>query len=402
MSGLLNPPRYFQDVDFQPHCQRSASWLELFYDLVYVATLIQLGNFLGDHHSVAGVSQFLILVTAIWWAWSGMAFFQNRFVVDDLPHRILTFIQISAIAIMGLSLSKAFGELSSQFTISYIVTRLVLVSMYVRVMFSVPESRQFTGRYAAGFTLGASFWALSLFLPEGYQWLCWLVGISVELAVPKLPGVRAYRIKWAVDNHHIMERFGIFIIIVMGESFIKFLSVTAGYEVGAEQLSYGGAGLVVVFVLWWLYFSDLPGASLNTASDRRAIAWLYGHLPLTVSLVAAGVSAKKLFLVDVDAHSLALPEDYRLLYISSLVLYFLSLVIIDIGLKFGRGHRYRSARLTGNLLASVLLALVGLVSDEFTGANMVRIVAAIMLAQLCYRIYLDNRFKVKNLSPCQT
>jgi low temperature requirement protein LtrA len=382
-------------VEFHPHTKRSVSWLELFYDLVYVATLIQLGNFLGDHLSLPGVGQFLMMLTAIWWAWSGMTFFQNRFVVDDLPHRILTFIQISAIAIMGLSLGKAFGELNSQFTIAYMVTRLVLVVMYVRVMFAVPESRQFTGRYVAGFSLGALFWGLSLLLPEGYQWLGWLVGISMELAVPLLPGIRHYRQKWAVDRHHITERFGIFIIIVMGESFIKFLGVTQGYEIGSAQLSYGGAGLVVVFVLWWLYFSGLPDASLNTDSDGRTAAWLYGHLPLSVSLVAAGVSAKKLFLADVDVHSQALPEQYVLLYISSLVLYFLSLAIIDLGLQFGRGTGYRRARLSGNLVAAALVAIIGLAAADIPGANLVRTVSAIMLAMLAFRIYLDRRYPIK-------
>jgi hypothetical protein len=127
--------------------------------------------------------------------------------------------------------------------------------------------------------------------------------------------------------------------------------------------------------------------------------WAASRIELTffpsVSLVAAGVSARKWFLADVDVHSQALPEQYLLLYISSLVLYFLSLAIIDLGLQFGRGTGYRRARLSGNLVAAALVAIIGLAAADIPGANLVRTVSAIMLALLAFRIYLDRRYPIK-------
>ncbi|MBV7328448.1 low temperature requirement protein A [Chloroflexi bacterium TSY] len=87
-SPLFTPPKYFQDVVFHRHTNRSVGWLELFYDLVYVATLIQIGNFLSDNTTLLGFGQFLVLTVIVWWAWTGETIYQNRFVVDDIKHRI--------------------------------------------------------------------------------------------------------------------------------------------------------------------------------------------------------------------------------------------------------------------------------------------------------------------------
>lgn len=393
MAKLLSPPTYFLDSKSSPNAKRAVSWLELFYDLVFVATLIQLGDFLGSELHLQGIGQFLVMLTAIWWVWFSMAFFQNRYVVDDLPHRILIFFQISAIAIMGISLRGAFGELATQFTIACVATRLALILMYARTMFSHPESRQFTARYVAGFSLASLVWTSSIFLPEGYQWIAWLVGIGIELSVPQLSRISQYRRLWPVDKHHIAERFGIFIIIVIGESFIKFLGVTEGYSIGLPQISYGGVGLIVVFAVWWLYFDDLPQTEVNAGDDGRAILWAYGHLPLVVSLVAIGVSAKKLFLADIDAHSSALPEEYRVLYVSSLILYFIALTIIEQGLRFGSGEVGRVPRIVGNLVSAALIGIIGFALGDLAGANLVRLLALVVLGRLCFSIYLGSRGK---------
>ena len=72
MSDLFTPPRYFQDVTFHKHTDRTIGWLELFYDLVYVATLIQIGNFLSDNLTLDRFfGQFLVLMFVLWWSWSG-------------------------------------------------------------------------------------------------------------------------------------------------------------------------------------------------------------------------------------------------------------------------------------------------------------------------------------------
>jgi len=97
-SPLFTRPRFFRDVTFSRHTSRSIQWLELFYDLVYVATLIQIGNFLSDNVSIVGFGQFIVLMMVIWWAWTGETFYQNRYVSDDLLHRGIVFLQIFAIA----------------------------------------------------------------------------------------------------------------------------------------------------------------------------------------------------------------------------------------------------------------------------------------------------------------
>jgi low temperature requirement protein LtrA len=139
MSDLFRPPRYHQDVHFHKHTDRAVGWLELFYDLVYVATLIQIGNFLSSNLTLTGFGQFCVLLFVVWWAWTGETLYQNRYFVDDAWHRLLVLIQMIGVAAMGLSVSGAFGELGAQFAVAYALVRAMLVVMFVRVKRSHPE-----------------------------------------------------------------------------------------------------------------------------------------------------------------------------------------------------------------------------------------------------------------------
>ncbi|MCB0157354.1 MAG: low temperature requirement protein A, partial [Caldilineaceae bacterium] len=90
---LLAPPRLHQAAHGEV---RKVTWLELFYDLVYVAVLIQLGNILSDDVSPVGLMRFVVLFVPVWWAWTGITFYMNRFVADDVVHRLLIYLQIVA------------------------------------------------------------------------------------------------------------------------------------------------------------------------------------------------------------------------------------------------------------------------------------------------------------------
>ena len=99
--------------------ERHATWLELFYDLVFVAVVSQLSENLSHNISLAGVLSFIALFVPVWFAWIGAAFFATRFGTDDLAHRILTLLQMMGAAAMAVNVSHALGETSAGFALSY-------------------------------------------------------------------------------------------------------------------------------------------------------------------------------------------------------------------------------------------------------------------------------------------
>ena len=124
-----NPP----NLDQNPEEERRANWLELFYDLVYIATVIQLGTYLHHHLSVVGALQYGFLFLIVWWSWSGTTYYGNRFVTDDALHRLLVFVQIFAVGNLAVSIPTAFGAGGATFALSYVALRVLLVLMYARV-----------------------------------------------------------------------------------------------------------------------------------------------------------------------------------------------------------------------------------------------------------------------------
>ncbi|MEM7334722.1 MAG: low temperature requirement protein A [Chloroflexota bacterium] len=385
MTDLFTPPRFFKNVPFTRHTDRSIGWLELFYDLVYVATFIQIGNFLSDNLTLLGFGQFLVLVTIVWWAWTGETFYQNRYFVDDLIHRALVFVQIFAIASIGLSVSKAFGELYVQFTLAYVITRLMLVLMYLRSSKVHPESRAFSRGYVYGFSIGIAIWLGSLLLPAEIHWVGWLVGITFELCVPLMPKMRALARNWPVDIPHITERFGIFTIIVLGESFVKILDDSQGTAIGAPQFIFSIFGFIVLFSLWWLYFSDTAEKLVNFSSYRTSFPWVYGHLPLATSLIAFGVAAKKLYASTLKYPADPATPEYRLLYTAAIVLFLLALAAIDYGLDADEAREELI-----HVVGAVLTAIFGLVAVGASPAMYVGVVAVIMATQVGYSIYRER------------
>ncbi|MEM7033985.1 MAG: low temperature requirement protein A, partial [Chloroflexota bacterium] len=366
MSELFTPPKYFQDVKFHRHTDRTIGWLELFYDLVYVATLIQIGNFLSDNLTLPGFGQFLVMIFVIWWAWSAEMLYQNRYVVDDIWHRLLVFIQISGVATIGLSVSEAFGHLYVQFTLGYVLVRFVLILMYVRSYIAHSESKSFSVQYMIGFAGGIVIWLGSLLLPAEYHWVGWLVAIAFEIIFFTNSKMIQQFIKWGADAHHMVERFGIFIIIVLGEAFVKVLDDAQGTALGIEQVLFGVAGLGILCALWWLYFSDTAGKLYDISSTLKPLSWSYGHLFLVASLVSFGVAAKKLFGETVKHPADPLIEEYRLLHTVAITIFLIALAMINYGLDNKLTPKNQIINALLYLAAAVVIVAVGLL---VTGAT---------------------------------
>ena len=177
---MFQPPRSRHHLP-EPQAA-NPTWLELFYDLVFVAVFIQIGDLLSRDVSGSGILTVLLLFAPIWWIWVNIAWYMNRFDVDDVIHRLLLLVQIFFIAWIGLSVPDAFGDQSTQFVICYIGFRLTMIAMYARALRHAPEQRALLLRHITHFHApGAVLWALSLLLPTLRSGMLFMISAAFVL-----------------------------------------------------------------------------------------------------------------------------------------------------------------------------------------------------------------------------
>ncbi len=396
MTDLFRGPRFHRDVTFHKHTDRGVGWLELFYDLVYVATLIQVGNFLSSNLDWAGFGQFWVLMFLVWWAWTGETLYQNRYFVDDVTHRLLVLVQMLGVAAMGLSVSGAFGELSGQFALAYALVRSMMLVMFVRVRRSHPESSDVSLGYMVGFAIGIAMFLGSLFAPEDARWIVWLIAIGAEIIYFARPQTIRATIEWGPDDHHLVERFGIFTIIVLGEAFVKILDDAQGTSLGVDELVMGVVVVVLLFTLWWLHFSDAADEVYNVDSTASVLAWTYGHLFLAGSLVMFGVASKKVFAHAIEVGTKALKDETRLLLTAALAIFFASQALINAGLDHDATPHNHRRRIASYLGAAALALLVGVLATAVAST-----LFAIVLMAISLVLVLGSIIETKQISALE-
>lgn len=361
---------------------RRVTWLELFYDLVYVATLIQLGDTLSEDVSVPGFLRFAVLFVHIWWAWSGVTFYMNRFVVDDIWHRLMVFLQIVAIAALGISVGGAFGELAAQFAIAYASIRAILIVLYLRTWRSAPETRPLTVRFMVGWSIGTVLWLISVFMPMPWAGVMWLVALAIEFGNDLLPQTRAVSSLLPADPHHMRERYGIFVIVVLGESFIKSISAAAGTPINGAIIYYSLLGIFAVVALWWLYFDTAETTEIKPTGSADYV-WIYAHLPLTLAITAFGVAAKKILL---EVGQPVIYPEYVRLYSGALVLYALALLLIDMASRPSDNRLEKRLRFASPLLIIAAFGALAYWNEEWSPLVFITLTAVIMVTAIAFDV----------------
>ena len=274
----------------EPH--RAASQLELLFDLTFVIAIASLtaryAHALAGGHALEELVPFLQVFFAIWWAWINFTWFASSFDTDDVPYRLLTMVQMAGVLVIAAGLPAAlehgdFGAVA----LGYVIMRLGLVAQWLRVAVDDPASRGLALRYATGITIAQAAWVLWLGLDATS--LLFFAGLVVlELAIPrwaerKRPG------SW--HPHHIAERYGLFTIILLGESVFAASTgvdrALAATGVSAPLVAVAVSALALVFALWWLYFLQPAGDGLASHRDRSYL-WGYGHYGIFAALAAVG------------------------------------------------------------------------------------------------------------------
>jgi len=276
---------------------RKVTWLELFFDLIFVAAVAQVAAPLRDAYSLAGLVRFTPLFALIWWAWTGHSVFSTRFDTDDLVQRALTLVQMFAVAAMAANAKDALdSRASAGFAAAYAAVRFVLVAQYIRAR-HVPGARPLAMRYLLGHGTAAVLWLASALVPAPVRFWIWAAAFVIDLGTPWL-AVR-HSVAAPPDAAHLPERFGLFTLILLGESVVAVMQGMESQEdwTPAAALS-AFLGMGIAFLIWAWYFDGVAGASAQPVRSRRDALrfhiWTYAHFPLYLGIVVTGVGIQRI------------------------------------------------------------------------------------------------------------
>jgi low temperature requirement protein LtrA len=224
-----------------------------------------------------GVVGYASVFFAIWWAWMNFTWFASAYDTDDIAYRVTTLVQIAGALILAAGVPEAMGAADlTVVTAGYVVMRLAMVTQWLRAAAGDPPHRRSSLRFAAGIAALQVGWVLRLLLPEGPGYAAFLVLVAGELAVP-VWAERAAPTTW--HPRHIAERYGLFTLIVLGETVLAAtVAIQTALDAHAalgDLATTAAGGLLTVFGMWWLYFAKEAHELLT--SLRAGIVWGYGH-----------------------------------------------------------------------------------------------------------------------------
>ena len=371
----FQPPRLRTLAD---EGERHASWLELFFDLVFVVAITELSQALVSDHSAGGFLRFAALFVPVWVAWQGYMAYATRFDTDDLGFRVAYFGAMLAIAAMAVLVGDvARGKHSAAFAVSYVVLRSIMLALYLRAWRAVPEARVLIRFYGTGYAAGAAIWLVSLAFPTPWRYLVWVGAQVLELSLPPLSTQLHRRIPTSAS--HLPERWALFTLIVLGESVVAVAIATSGAHWHFTSAAVAVLGFAAVGAIWWLYFDRQAGVALR-GSTMSVVVYSYAHLPLLVGLAAMSAG---LHLAIEHAGDDSLGPGATIAFVGGAVLFIVSLIATRLVTVRGP-HRLGAAL---KLCAACLLVVVVAVESLLRPIA----VAALLAAVLASLVFLERR-----------
>ena len=375
--------------------ERTATWLELFYDLVFVAAVATMGARVAHDVSWTGVSSYLAYFALVWWLWASHTFYADRYDTDDLIYRFLAGAQMVAVALIAVSLSLGEAGSTQVFALGYAGARVVLLLLYARAYRHVAGTRDLVRGYLIGFGAASILWAVSIVVPDPARFWLWGIAFAVDLATPF--AVRRIQAAAPLDVSHLPERFGLFTILVLGEAIV---AVTVGLSHVAWQTSttmVGIFGLGAATCLWWINFDHLDGSVVRRRGEGRnwrPTVWIYGHLPLAVALAMFGVSVE-LAIVGAD-HGHAYSSADRWLLVASVALAFVSMAAIQTASVRPEEERLRVWAVRARLVGIPIVLAIGLFSSLGAVWTMV-LVTAVCSAEVIADLVAANPVEIRSV-----
>src|SRR5829696_8047451 len=223
--------------------------LELFFDLVFVFALTQVTELMSDNPTWEGLGQGMLVLAALWWAWGAYAWLTNYVAADQDLERMLMFGVMGGMLIAALAVPHAFEDDALLFAVAYAVTRWLHIFIFAEANDSV-DTGQAIVRLSRTALPAPALLILAGLVDDGtLRAALWIVALAIDFSGPFVFGVRGFR----VSAGHFAERFGLIVIIALGESIVA-IGAGVSSDLDAGVIAAAALGLVVSCALWWAYF----------------------------------------------------------------------------------------------------------------------------------------------------
>jgi low temperature requirement protein LtrA len=299
MAGAAHHRSLLRERD--PHQHHRVTFVELFFDLVFVFAITQISHTLLAHFTALGVLQTAILMFAVWWVWVFTSWITNWLDPEQTPVRVMLFGLMIAGLLLSTSIPKAFESRGLAFAIAFVVMQVGRSLFFLAV---VPRSetghRNNFRRISVWLSVSGIFWIAGGLADPEWRIGLWLIALAIEYSGPAMrfrtPGLGASTIQeWAVEGGHMAERCALFIIIALGESIV----VTGATFSEAAWTTPTVAAFIVALVgsiaMWWVYFhigAEAGSEHISHAEDSgrlARLAYTYIHLPIVAGIVVSAV-----------------------------------------------------------------------------------------------------------------
>lgn len=342
---------------------RSVTFLELFYDLVYVAVIAQLSHRLAYDMSLNGIINFIFLFILVWWAWFNGAIYHDLHGNNDYRTRIFTFLQMLTIVSMAIYSEDAIGHNSNKFAISYAVFQFIFIILWWRTGVHDRDHRPIAHSYSFVFLTNTLLFIASIFVAPPYKYLFWVTALITALALPvylKILARKNQKLKTQVNyitsvSPSLIERFGLFTIIVLGEVIIGVVNSASKSEVDIHLALPIIIGTLIAIGLWRVYF-DFISHRRPRNGVKHFMLWYYMHLPLTIGITVIGAT----MLHIVAYTNEPLPHTMQVLFSAGTATFMIcSAILIPIIVHTDRSRGYYKTAKTTLFVSAALEIILG-------------------------------------------
>ena len=297
-----------------PHQHSRVTYVELFFDLVFVFAVTQISHTLLAHFTLLGALQVTVLFLAVWWVWVFTSWITNWLNPEKTPVRLLLFAMMLGGLVLSTSIPKAFEERGLWFAIAYAAMQVgKTIFLWLSTPPSRPRTRMNAIRIAAWLSMSAIFWIAGGVMEGQSRLVLWAIALVIEYISPAvrfwIPRYGASSVAdWMIEGGHMAERCALFIIIALGESIVVIGATFAELTWTTENVLAFVAAFTGSLAMWWIYFhvgAEAGSEQLSKSSEpgRLArLAYTYLHMPIVAGIIVSAV-ADELVLKHPSGHS---------------------------------------------------------------------------------------------------